>query len=134
MLEDTALGTECPHIFCARFSPLQLGVVLVFLYFQSWSYFQFIFTDGNEKEAIFWIKISNVCTKLCEYTWLLWLIYFINDEVYKWMFGFVDVFFSALKMCVSIFIIDCNNNIIMNWFFDSVITFRNYDIIMECFF
>ena len=31
MWENTASGTEFPHIFCDGIGPLQLGVVLVFL-------------------------------------------------------------------------------------------------------
>ena len=30
VLENTAPGTECPHIFCAGIGPLQLRVVLVY--------------------------------------------------------------------------------------------------------
>ena len=31
MCQNTALGTELPHIFCALIGPLQLAVVLVIL-------------------------------------------------------------------------------------------------------
>ena len=90
MWENTALATECPHIFCAGIGPLQLGVVLVltiFLDFIFQSVVHLAINPTHQVRSSWWSDIFQ-CQRAPIPTEYIKAWYFIFDIFILTDFGF----------------------------------------------